>query len=116
MLGAGVELRGVRNCILQVFTDRRKDRVQAYLPVVMSVVSGKVCADITLAVATVLENGHRRGGLTGRQTRARISNTSRQDQLEVRGDRVLKVDLSACFGVREVLSLTSLLLDQFIRH
>ena len=60
-LSLRVELCGVSDDVLQLFTNRIEYAVDAHFPVVMTAVPGEVSTGITLTVSTILENDDGRG-------------------------------------------------------
>src|SRR5215472_11959053 len=94
--------------------DRIQDCVRAQLPVMAPVVPSEVAPSVPFAVTTLLRDNDRGGKRIRRESRRGVSNTPRETQQQLGRNNVLEVDLPGRLGIRNVLSLPSLLLNQFV--
>src|SRR4029077_8499415 len=79
----GVELRGVRNAVLQVFVYRRENSIDADFPIVPAMMPGEIRARVAFPVATLLRDDDGGGLLVGREQRRGVAHASCNTQKHV---------------------------------
>src|ERR1700730_15125082 len=95
---------------------RAENAGHARLPVMMSMMSGKVPAYITFAIAAILRDNDRRRGWIRCQRRAGVAHAAGETQEQAGRNRMLEKDLPGGLVVRNVLALQRLLLHLLIRN
>src|SRR5215472_13704254 len=110
-LRSRIKLAGIRNRVSQGLVNGTKEAIHTSFPVAMA---GEVGAKIAFAVVAFLRNNHRRRGGIRTQSSVGVAHASGETQKQVLRDGILKKDLAAGFRVGDVLSLTRILLHEFI--
>src|SRR5262249_36863591 len=111
-----IELRRIRDNVLQGFVNRIEDRVRPDFPVVAAAMPRQSYTAVTLVETSLLADDNRCSQIIGPEVEGLHERAPFDAEQEILSQNSLIIDLGASFRSHGILTLTGLLLYQFVRN